>query len=299
MCVFYAGWTHVSRPGKRHKNGGAIALCRSTDGGETWSAPRIILDTPLDDRDPAVWQCDDGTVVVSAVSVDWKRAAPKTKGWCYAYLAESTDDGKTWSDHKELRIGTDRDITVWTEPRKLASGDWLWPVYRNHYSETTTGFLRSTDGGRTWGDIYYLDPNSKSTDEPDVCQFPDGTLFCAMRPTTQPHMWGSFSRDDGKTWSPLKALPFYGHCANLLYTQSGLTLLAHRDPGLTIHLSRDEAKTWPDAVMIDPAGGAYSQMLELDKDRVLVVYYTEGIRSQIRAQVLRVADGRLQRIADK
>lgn len=296
LCVFYAGWGHVSRPGPQGATGGAIALCRSSDEGKTWSDATIVLDTSWDDRDPAVWECDDGTVVVSAVSVDWTQAKPGTKGWCYAFLAMSSDGGKTFSAADELHIGTDRDITVWTEPRRLANGDWLWPVYRNHYTETTTGFLRSTDGGKTWGEINYLDPASKSTDEPDICQFPDGTLFCAMRPTSQPHMWGSFSRDHGRTWSPLEPLPFYGHCANLLHTKSGLTLLGHRDPGMTLQISRDEAKTWPEAVMIDPAGGAYSQMVELDNDRVLVVYYTEGGRSQIRAQMLSVADGKLQRV---
>jgi rhodanese-related sulfurtransferase len=41
--------------------------------------------------------------------------------------------------------------------------------------------------------------------------------------------------------------------------------------------------------MIDPCGGAYSQMVELPDGRVLIVYYTEGQRSQIRAQFLEVS----------
>jgi len=102
-------------------------------------------------------------------------------------------------------------------------------------------------------------------------------------------MWQSWSRDNGSTWTRPEPLPFYGHCANLLHTRSGVTLLAHRDPGMAIHYSLDQAKTWAGSVMIDPCGGAYSQMVELPDGRVLIVYYTEGQKAQIRAQFLDVA----------
>ena len=288
LAVFYAGWTHVSRPDASRPNGGAIAMSRSRDGGKTWSPAEIVLDTPLDDRDPAIWQCDDGTLVVSAASPDWKKFKPPYRNWCLAYLARSSDDGQTWSKPEELRIGDRRDYTVWTEPRRLADGQWLWPLYLNNVTRLTTAFLRSTDGGRSWTDLRLIDPESKSTDEPDLCQFPDGSLFCAMRPEGESHMWQSRSSDQGKTWTRPTPLPFFGHCANLLHTRSGVTLLGHRDPGMTIHYSRDQAKTWAGAVMIDPCGGAYSQMVELPDGHVLIVYYTEGRRSQIRAQRLRV-----------
>ena len=101
-------------------------------------------------------------------------------------------------------------------------------------------------------------------------------------------MWQSWSHDNGHTWTRVTPLPFYGHCANLLYTRSGITLLGHRDPGMCIHYSLDQAKTWAGSAMIDPCGGAYSQMVELPDGRVLIVYYTEGGKSQIRAQFLQV-----------
>ncbi len=287
LAVFYAGWEHVSRPGERLPKGGAVALSRSTDDGKTWSPAQTVLDTPFDDRDPAVWQCDDGTLVVSTVSVDWPSYKPPYDDWCHAHVVRSTDDGQTWSQPEELRIGKERDYTVWTEPRRLNNGEWLWPLYHNRGPKLTTAFMRSTDGGLTWSDPQLIDKGSFSTDEPDICQFSDGTIFCAMRPAGEPHMWQSWSRDQGETWTKPEPLPFYGHCSNLLHTRNGVTLLAVRDPGMCVRYSFDQAKSWAGAAMIDACGGAYSQMVELADGRVLIVYYTEGRQSEIRAQFLR------------
>ena len=134
LAVFYAGWTHVSRPDSEpnHATGGAIALSRSSDDGKTWSPAKIVLDTPLDDRDPAVWQCDDGTVVVSTIAVDWSRCKPPYEDWCHNYLVRSADQGRTWTQPEELKIDEKGNYMVWTEPRRLANGDWLWPVYQNN-----------------------------------------------------------------------------------------------------------------------------------------------------------------------
>ncbi len=288
LAVFYAGWGHVSRPGERIATGGAVSVCRSADNGKTWGPARTILDTPYDDRDPAVWQCDDGAVCVSAVAVDWPKYQAPYDNWCHTFTVVSTDNGHTWSPPKEMNIGSKYDYTVWTEPRRLKNGDWLLPVYRNRGAQLNTAFLRSMDGGHTWGSPQVLDEKADTTDEPDICQLADGSLFCAMRPEKERYMWQSRSDDNGRTWSRPTPLPFYGHCANLLRTSSGVTLLGHRDPGMTVHHSVDEAKTWAGAAMIDPCGGAYSQMVELPDGRILIVYYTEGAQSQIRAQFMKV-----------
>ena len=38
LCVFYAGYSHVSQPNEKLSKGGRICAVRSTDEGATWSA---------------------------------------------------------------------------------------------------------------------------------------------------------------------------------------------------------------------------------------------------------------------
>ena len=44
---------------------GKTFLIRSRDDGESWSAPVVVNDTPLDDRDAGILACADGTLIVS------------------------------------------------------------------------------------------------------------------------------------------------------------------------------------------------------------------------------------------
>jgi hypothetical protein len=56
LCVFYAGYGHVSLPRQDCPKGGRICCVRSSDEGLTWSAPRILFGGPFDDRDPHIAQ---------------------------------------------------------------------------------------------------------------------------------------------------------------------------------------------------------------------------------------------------
>lgn len=60
MCVFYAGYDHVSPPNDRFPLGGRIASTVSLDNGRTWSAAKVLIDTADDDRDASITQLDDG-----------------------------------------------------------------------------------------------------------------------------------------------------------------------------------------------------------------------------------------------
>ena len=51
LCVFYAGYGHVSLPRADCPKGGRICCVRSKDEGRTWSAPRVLFDGSFDDRD--------------------------------------------------------------------------------------------------------------------------------------------------------------------------------------------------------------------------------------------------------
>ena len=52
-------WRKIGMPvDVQAPRGGRAELIRSTDGGKTWSRPRVLLDTPWDDRAPNFCQLD-------------------------------------------------------------------------------------------------------------------------------------------------------------------------------------------------------------------------------------------------
>jgi hypothetical protein len=288
LCVFYGGYGHVSLPKEGWPSGGRIGMVRSSDEGRTWSEPRVLFDGPLDDRDPHVAAMADGTVVCSFFT---REVDPRTMvARCDTCLVTSRDDGRTWD--REPRIVA-KDWPSSAPVREMPDGTRLLGVYREEAGGAWGGVIRSTDGGKTWSDPIPIgkDAGVRLDAETDVVRLKDGTLYAALRSQSR-SMYFATSSDGGLTWSAAKPLGFPGHCPHFTRLRGGEIILSHRHPHTSIHISRDECKTWQGPYEIDSTIGAYPSTVELKDGTVLIVYYEEGPGSGIRARRFRVnADG--------
>jgi hypothetical protein len=283
LCVFYAGYGHVSSPRADCPNGGRICCVRSSDEGRTWSAPRILFDGPFDDRDPHIAQMREGALVCSFFTY---RPQPDGTAHCDTCLVASSDGGQTWGTEPQIVApGWPSSAPV----RELPDGTRILGVYREEGATAYGGVIRSSDGGKTWRAPIPIGQGSgvRLDAETDVVLLKDGTLYAALR-GDRVNMHFATSPDGGLTWSPVKDIGFPGHCPHFTRLSTGEILLAHRLPLTALHISRDEAKTWQGPYPIDETPGAYPSTVELRDRTVLAVYYEEGERSAVRARRFRL-----------
>jgi hypothetical protein len=292
LCVFYAGFHHVSLPKygpggelpPTCPNAGRIVMVRSSDNGKTWSTPTIVVDTPRDDRDPSIAQLPDGTLLCNYFS---HAAGSGAKGYEFYHtaLVRSTDGGKTWSDEQPL-------FKQWacsSPVRILSDGRLALPVYHTGKPHPKGGFYGgvsfSTDKGQSWSDPVPIGKEGpfKLDAEPDIVELPGNKLLAGLRPTAA----FSWSDDLGRTWSEPVAAGFPAHTIYFLLTSNNILLMAHRLPGTSLHYSLDQGKTWSKNVLLDNVGGAGPSMTELPDGSIYFVYYAEGSRADIRAIRLR------------
>lgn len=224
FCVFYAGYTHISLPNAQHPNGGAIAAIISKDEGKTWSVPRLILNTPEDERDPSISCLPDGTLLCNYFTYGKDQDIETC-------LIRSKDGGQTWSAPEVILPG----YATSTPIRRLRSGRLVMPVYTVDGSgkRAYAAVCLSDDNGRHWSNPHAIGLKAgKIIDETDVYERKDGTLLAVCREV----MVGSESKDRGETWGEVFPLGFVGHCPYLLMTRSGVLLLGHRVPNTSLHL---------------------------------------------------------------
>ncbi len=300
LCVFYAGYAHVSHPNEALPKGARVCSVRSTDSGKTWGPPQIVADTPWDDRDPSICQLADGTVIVNWFTyyAGGPSARPGNPNpYKEIWLSRSTDNGHTWSEPELIESTANDNWACSTPIRQMPDGTLTMPIYREFLNplRTWSAVIFSEDNGKTWSDPCMVDPDNDDNDEPDIVRLPDGDLLCIMRTNVGEHtMWKSISHDGGKTWSKSEPIGFFGQAPYLLLTLENILLLAHRNPGTSVHYSLDFGKTWSENVQIDTVGGAYPSMVEMPDGRILVVYYEEGEGSSIRAQFFRATKEGIQ-----
>ncbi|NLX07892.1 MAG: exo-alpha-sialidase [Phycisphaerae bacterium] len=298
---------------KPYQGKSTALLARSDDNGWTWSKPEELKFGVGDDewQMPRLHRTPRGRLIYLSKKGD------------DFYTAESADDGRTWSPPEPLGLDTSavRTTGLHAGPHifmNLADESMVMFLYGGFkpMAEDMTIYTwgsfhcqgyacRSTDDGRTWSPLVNVDTPGfdekgnkyeGNLDLTEICgvQISDGRIMALIRPVFSPWMWETWSADGGTTWGPCLRGPFAGYAApNMLRTASGAILIAHRLPGLTIHCSWDDGRTWDQGTMLDSALWAMGAMIEVEPDVVLYVHY-DSFESLMRMDRFRVTRAGLE-----
>jgi hypothetical protein len=285
---------------------GRLDWLESGDGGKTWSAPRVIVDSEWDDRNPSFGQMADGTIVLGYTECQAYNAEKKwdmqAGGFVFYYMT-SKDGGKTWSEKRPLArgpIGNDASpygriivlqdglaiMSIYGDVNRAYTGPDKLPAEAGRW---ICGLLRSRDNGETWGDFSLI--SSKGHNETSLLELADGTLLAALR-TSGGMVDQAVSTDGGRTWS--EPLPVTGgpgrkslqHPADLVRLQSGNLLLVYGNRlepfGMEAILSADRGKTWgyDQRVLLGwnslNTDCGYPSAVQLDDGTLVCMYYSVG-----------------------
>lgn len=275
----------VGRGGASHVGlRGRLDVVHSTDGGRTWSAPVTAIDSDVDERNPAIGQMPDGSVVLAGMTAAYTLEKTVTAARCGVKITRSQDGGRTWEPPQVLDIAPFESGSPYAKIIVLPDGTALLPIYQG---EPLCGASWSSDNGRTWSAPQIL---YRGTNETGLLCFDDGELLALGR-TGKGWLELRRSTDGGKTWSdpqPFSHTNLQIHPGDLILLPDGrvLATYGHRifPYGCRARISSDRGRTWSDETII--ASDAlnwdcgYPSSVALDGGDILSVYYATADRAR-------------------
>ncbi|MCE9591058.1 MAG: glycoside hydrolase [Planctomycetes bacterium] len=290
--------------------GGRAMLIRSTDGGRTWGRPETIIDTPLDDRSPAILELPDGTLLCSFFM--WSGAdVQRDAQACQVAVVRSFDRGRTWEQRPTMVPSPFAGAASDGPPVRLSDGSVVLPIYGppKGGAHDQVAVVRTTDAGLTWKTLSVIRADH-AMDETGLAELTDGRLVMIIRPEGEI----TWSEDGGRSWTD--PVPFgmrmFEPGLNLL--RDGMLLCTHGSygaGGFRAILSRDGGQTWfapaPNhGFAIDPSVYGYGRVAELPDGSLFAVYQHTGGHALKDAQTqailgmrFRVQGERIELIADE
>ena len=285
---------------------GKAVVSFSDDGGETYSEPRCIIDTVLDDRDTGLAAFGESGLIVTSFTKDietLREKMPQTRE-CIDYInsvsakdeAEalgvnfriSRDYGRTFGEIYKSPVSSPHGPAVLNDGTVLWVGRILGTHNRieAHTVNTETGEMNLRGKMdlykyEEFRDIYFY--------EPHAVQLADGRIVCHLRAENKAKtmftLYQTVSFDNGVSWSkPEQILKDDGGAPSHLFVHSSGTLIAAFSRrtmpyGIRVILSSDGGESWSDEYTVyenyftDDLG--YPATAELDDGSLLTVFYAK------------------------
>jgi len=279
-----------------------LVLRRSLDNGQSWSPIQVVADTGGDTlgNPCAVLDRDTGFVWLAFTQspgefTEAQIRRGESKGSTKVFVTRSEDDGKTWASPRDITASTKCAGWTWygTGPGvgiQLADGRLFIPSYHTEGERGTTTrshAMYSDDHGKTW----QLGGNAGiGNGECQALERRDGGIYLSARTAAggPNHRSIMTSADRGASWSKktFDESLFDSHCeASLLKLTIRTTgkplvvplwLCCHpagpNRHNLTIRISLDEGRTWPDSFLLRKGNGQYTSMAALADGQIGVFY---------------------------
>lgn len=254
-----------------------VCIWTSYHDGGGWSRPlRAATGVQYEGHrhpcwNPVLHQAENGPLLL------FYKCGPDPRRW-WGMLTVSYDGGRTWRESRRLPEGIDGPVK--NKPFVLRDGSLLcassteddgWRVH----------FERTPDLGRTWERIGPInDGKTFSAIQPSILRHGDGRLQILCR-SRQGFVVTSFSKDEGRTWSPLAAtgLPNPSAGTDALTLPDGRHLIVYnplvRGRG-KLHLAlSDDGLEWRDVHVFEDEKGAefsYPAIIQSADGKLHVTY---------------------------
>jgi hypothetical protein len=276
---------------------GLFVTATSDNGGDTWSAPRLVIDPT---------NSPSGLRRRTLVGNFW--TDPTGRLWLFYDQALSYFDGRAgaWAITCD---NPDDAQPLWSEPRRiwhgatlnkplvLGNGEWLLPIslWTRDWIRIEGGFpeldhLRmahvfvSTDQGASWQWRGAAAADQRRFDEHTMVELRDGRLWMLIR--TFYGIAESYSSDQGRTWSKPEpsrfkhvergARVFFRRLASgrlLLVKHGAIDQQTTTRSLLAAFLSEDDGATWIGGLLLDARTGvSYPDGFEGPDGRIHIIY---------------------------
>lgn len=224
-------------------------IMRSTDEGKTWSKPKVMLDTPDDDRHPAFVEPHgpDGMLICSVFTYPGAERAAYLQDPKLAHrtaIIRSFDHGKSW-DKEVIRLPSPFLSDETNGPMiMLKDGSILLTVSGapKEGGPAQAACFTSQDRGATWKLLSTIKADH-NLDEANATQLSDGRLVMMARPEGDI----SWSSDEGRTWTTPATFGMRLYAPSLYTLRDGTLVCLHGSyvrGGLRIIFSADGGQTW-------------------------------------------------------
>lgn len=281
---------------------GITQMIKSSDNGKTWSKPKTINNTPLDDRDAGILETKKGTLLVNwftsmafdnernyAQHPSWKRHREKLSDetinkWLGNWTRRSLDKGKTWEAPIRQLVSAPHG------PIELKNGRLLYIGTANIQGNKKLAVEESKDDGINWELISTIEiPQNESVkaySEPHAVELLNGKLVAMFRynpdKKVNSYLRQSESNDGGRTWTMTKKTNIWGYPPHLILLDNGWLLVSYgvrRNPyGERVCISKDGGKSWniKDEIVLNMSNSGdlgYPASVQLNDGSIITIYY--------------------------